>query len=1009
VRGIKITDYCDQNNLSTEERLHLFTQVCQAIQHAHQKGIIHRDIKPSNILVSANDGVLVPKVIDFGIAKATQGRLTDQTLFTAFEQFIGTPAYMSPEQAVMTSLDIDTRSDIYSLGVLLYELLTGGTPFDAKELLAAGLDEMRHTIREKEPLKPSTRLGTMAADALTTTANHHHTDASKLIHLLRGDLDWIVMKSLDKDRARRYETANGLAMDIQRHLENEPVLARPPSRLYEFQKTVRRHKVGFAATAAILVALAGGVVVSTWEAIRAKRAERDQTRQRQQAERAGDTAKRQEQFARESADEAHRQQRLATTELWHSYLAQARALRFSGQPGRCFDSLDVLAKAAAIRFAPELRDEAIACLALPDLKLQRRIPANRGVFDRALERYATVATNFGNINISIRRVRDDQEVLLLPNPAGTVRKIALFSHDGKFLPVLCQDHLLRVWDLEHPAVVLTVPCGTRHATIDFEPGDRYVAVAVGAEISIYELTTGEKVNSFSTAFAPVCVRYDPSGRRLAISSFQDKRVAIMDPHSGATLMTLTNDGNAAELAWHPRDTVLAVPGLGKGLVYLWDTAAGRLLHSLKGHQRGSSNVEFSADGEMLISSGWDGMTLWNVRAGELLMEYGMSYGEAESFAPDGTAYGHSSYLNGPLELFSFASGRVARHWHAAEEDKGTKVVAFSWDGRWLAFGSGEFVKLFETRTGDLLATLSTGPLAGLCFQKSSGGLLVSGERGLFLWPMRAAGGAGELTIGPPEMVGSAGAWQQANIAENGRVFAAFHGDHACIFEAEGMREIARTAVCGREEQFRVVSVSPDGLTLATGGHHDTVVRIWNSRTGAPMKQLADREWLPEGGLVPAFGPTGRSLVVASYGSCRLWETDSWTPGLRVPRSDFDVPNLAMSHRSGLIALRSGQTSIELRDVATGEVLATLQSPIRSHVAQMAFSPDDTQLAVTYTGTRELLVWDVCLLREELKNLGLDWNRPPFPPVADKAEFKFTSITVLGKEFPLVPEPESPVK
>src|SRR5437773_6884576 len=196
VRGIKITEYCDQENLSTEQRLDLFIQVCQAVQHAHQKGIIHRDLKPSNILVADHDGVPVPKVIDFGVAKATTDqRLTDKTLFTAFEQFIGTPAYMSPEQAKLSGLDIDTRSDIYSLGVLLYELLTGKTPLDQRELLASGLDEMRRTIREQEPARPSTRLSTMIEGELTTTAKHRHTDAPRLIHLLRGDLDWIVMKT----------------------------------------------------------------------------------------------------------------------------------------------------------------------------------------------------------------------------------------------------------------------------------------------------------------------------------------------------------------------------------------------------------------------------------------------------------------------------------------------------------------------------------------------------------------------------------------------------------------------------------------------------------------------------------------------------------------------------------------------------------------------------------------------------------------------------------------------
>ncbi len=264
VRGVKITEFCNEKHLDTRERLGLFTQVCHAVQHAHQKGVIHRDIKPSNILVTLHDGVPVPKVIDFGIAKATEGRLTDHTVFTAYNHFIGTPAYMSPEQAEMTGLDVDTRSDIYSLGVLLYELLTGRTPFDNQTLLQSGLDGMRQTLRDQDPEPPSRFISSFQTDELTATALSRHVEPPKLISQLKGDLDWIVMKALEKDRSRRYETANGLSMDVQRYLDNEPVVARPPSKLYRLRKLVRRNKVVFASGAAVSAALIVGLGLSTW-------------------------------------------------------------------------------------------------------------------------------------------------------------------------------------------------------------------------------------------------------------------------------------------------------------------------------------------------------------------------------------------------------------------------------------------------------------------------------------------------------------------------------------------------------------------------------------------------------------------------------------------------------------------------------------------------------------------------------------------------------------------------
>ncbi len=284
VYGVKITDYCDQNRVSMQERLQLFIQVCNAVQHAHQKGIIHRDLKPSNIMVTMHDGVPVPKVIDFGIAKATEQRLTDKTLFTSYAQLMGTPAYMSPEQMELSGLNLDTRSDIYSLGVLLYELLTGHTPFDTTDLLKLGVEELRRTVREQEPLSPSAKLQTLNNEELTKTARMRRIEPPRLLSQLHGDLDWIVLKCLEKDRTRRYETANGLAMDIQHYLHEEAVLARPPSQLYRLQKLVRRNRIVFLFGAAAVAALLLGTLISTMMFIKEREARSSEARLRREAE-----------------------------------------------------------------------------------------------------------------------------------------------------------------------------------------------------------------------------------------------------------------------------------------------------------------------------------------------------------------------------------------------------------------------------------------------------------------------------------------------------------------------------------------------------------------------------------------------------------------------------------------------------------------------------------------------------------------------------------------------------
>jgi len=273
VQGVPLTQFCDANDLPPQERLRLFMTVCKAVQHAHQKSVIHRDLKPSNILVTLHDGKPVPKVIDFGTAKALQQPLTEKTLFTAYGRLIGTPQYMSPEQAELSGLDVDTRADIYSLGVLLYELLTGTTPFEAERLRAAAFDEMMRIIRQEEPPKPSTRISTLGERA-TEIAKHRQVDPNLLQRSLRGDLDWIVMKALEKNRRRRYETASDLAEELQRHLEHRPVSAGPPSAIYRLKKLARRRQAALITTGSIALVIAAAAIVSLWLSARTYEAER---------------------------------------------------------------------------------------------------------------------------------------------------------------------------------------------------------------------------------------------------------------------------------------------------------------------------------------------------------------------------------------------------------------------------------------------------------------------------------------------------------------------------------------------------------------------------------------------------------------------------------------------------------------------------------------------------------------------------------------------------------------
>jgi WD40 repeat protein/serine/threonine protein kinase len=640
VRGIRITDYCDQNNLSTKERLELFIKICQAIQHAHQKGIIHRDIKPSNILVTLHDGVPVPKVIDFGIAKATEGRLTDATVYTQLHQFIGTPAYMSPEQAEMSGLDIDTRSDIYSLGVLLYELLAGSTPFDGKELMSLGIDAMRKTIREKEPVRPSTRFATLKGEDLTTTAKRRATDKSELMHDLKGDLDWIVMRCLEKDRTRRYDTATGLAADIKRHLNNEAVVARPPSTAYKFQKAFRRNKIVFAAGTAIAIALLFGIIASTWQSMRATRAKHEALAAKEQAV----AAQASESVQRQKA-EANAQQALAAQAEETKLRQQAEAAEHAARQRAYASDMNVAAQAFAgnnLGRALDLLNRQRPQPGQKDLRgwewrylwQQTRSDALFTLGQEASEVFSLAVSPDSSLlaagmrdqgGLAVWDLRTRQVLTHLVNKEQVVR--AAFSPTDPLLAITSYtvpasgppQATLRLWNTATRQMVAELPLDAECMGLAFAKDGRTLVTATASgtkgKMTLWRMPVSTQLTNYpsqqyqfevGTGFAAT------PDLSLAAYGAPDAnghaRISVMDLHTGRELWTTV----AAKvplitaLAFSPDGKTLASgAGFADSDIHLWDVATGRETGTLAGHGSWVSSLVFSPDGKKLTSSSAD--------------------------------------------------------------------------------------------------------------------------------------------------------------------------------------------------------------------------------------------------------------------------------------------------------------------------------------------------------------------------------------------------------------------
>ena len=915
VRGHSVTDYCDQASLSIDDRLRLFMDVCRAVQHAHQKGIIHRDLKPSNVLVTLHDGEPVVKVIDFGVAKALNQELTERTLFTHFSQMVGTPLYMSPEQAELSGLSIDTRSDVYSLGVLLYELLTGTTPFDRAMLSKAGFDGMRRIIREQEPPRPSHRISTLEAQLLSTVSHHRQADPRRLSLSLQRELDWIVMRALEKDRNRRYESASALGQDVQRYLEDEPVMACPPSTLYRLRKIARRYR-GLVTTGCLLTL---GMLVASgflWrERSRTFAALAGEQDQRQ-------IAVAQQEIARRNESEAVDQRNQALQSQYHAEIVSGQAdwergylqrlnsklmghLPLDGQPDRrgwewrylwslCHPEVRTLHSAASLSYAAWSPDGEYV--------------AASGDIWRA----------------------ETGEIVRRLSMSSILRYRSAWSPDSRMFAwgMAADDNGVYVWDRETDEIRELRGHTSSVWSVAWSPDSKqFASGGIGGKILIWDVATGEVVRTYEAEASSRSVAWSPDGELVA-AFLTDKHLRVWNSADGKPVVRMKlsisgDDGTSAQLSWHPDGDQLAVCATKAWCLIRrsdWTTTRQHDLEFGRG-----KDVAWSPDGETLALADGEMVVLWNPSKEQ----------------PERTLRGHSGRI---LEVDWSPDGQQL----VSSDDAGRVKI---WDLT-VPFSSPGFT--------------IDGAVQALSWREDNQTLAVVHEtdRAISFWNALSGN---KLSVKPPisegQVLWSPDRQRVACYRDGGpaeiRVVDADHGEVHAVWRGVPGEKIAK------------VAWSPDGRMLAIGKflEREKCVALWDVDQEqfvstwlhhGPGVQNMQVAWSPEAThvAITALGETGDNGTELWYGHVYVVNVVAGNTVLKhtMPhRADVSAVVWKPDGRAFVAGTQDGL--IEAVDVESGRTLFSTQLH-STRVNSLAWSPDGRRVvSAADDGSIKLLASD----------------------------------------------------